>query len=72
MIKVRVIEQFTLEDFDKLKNIQRVNLNAKTGTLYTGDIFECTQTMAEYLTGDNRLNKKVVDIMEVIPEKKGK
>ncbi len=68
MIKVEVIEKFTLKEFDKLSNIQRKGLSTK-GTLYVGDTFECDEKMAKYLTGDNVLNKTVVKVIEVEPEK---
>lgn len=67
MIKVETIEKFNLKDFDKIKIIKRKNLDAK-GTLYVGDIFECDENMAKYLTGNNVLGKTVVKIIEVEPE----
>ena len=72
MIKVRVtIKDFTLKDFDKLKNIERANLrNNEYGRLYENDKFECSNDMADYLMGKNPINKSVVEIIEVIPEEK--
>lgn len=70
MIKCEVIiDNFTLGRFDELKNIIRENKKEK-GKLFKGDIFECTKEMAEYLTGNNALNKAVVKVVEVMPEKK--
>ena len=69
MIKVRVIEDFTLKDFNKLENIVR-NKNAIEGRLFKGDIFECSEEMARYLTGENIIGKTVVEVIEVKPEKK--
>ena len=69
MVKVEVIESFNLERFNELKNIKRKATDTK-GKLYVGDIFECTEEMAEYLTGNNVLNKEVVKIIEVKPETK--
>ena len=69
MIKVEVIENFDLKDFDKLKNIQRKNLDVK-GRLFVGDTFQCDKEMADYLTGNNAFKKIVVKVIEVIPEKK--
>lgn len=66
MIKCEVLEQFSLKDFDKLKNIKRKALDVK-GILYVGDTFECSKEMAEYLTGNNPLNKVVVKVIEVEP-----
>ena len=70
MIKVEVIESFTLNDFKKLKNIVRYNSNLKEeGHLYAKDTFECDKEMADYLLGGNRLNRAFVKVIEVIPEK---
>lgn len=67
MIKCEVIENFTLKDFKKLKNIVRKNKDL-TGHLYKEDIFECDEEMAKYLTGENSEKKVVVKILEVIPK----
>ena len=67
MIKVEVKEEFTLKKFNELKNIVRKSKEEK-GRLFVGDIFECDKDMAEYLTGNNPLNKTVVKVIEVIPE----
>ena len=64
MIKCIVTEDFTLKDFAKLKNITRKARNVE-GKLFIGDSFECDETMAEYLTGKNPLNKVVVNVIEV-------
>lgn len=68
MIKVKVIEDFTLKDFNKLKNIVRTNKKVE-GSLFKDDIFECDEEMAKYLTGGNALNKVVVEVIEVEPVK---
>ena len=34
-----------------------------------GDCFECDEKMADYLTGNNSINRAVVKLIEVIPEK---
>lgn len=50
-IKARAIEEFSLQTFDELENIKRFNrFKNKEGWLYKGDIFECYETMFEYLT----------------------
>ena len=67
MIKVEVIEEFTLEKFNELKNIVRKD-KEEIGRLFIGDTFECDEEMAKYLTGNNDLNKVVVKVIEVIPE----
>ena len=69
LIKVEVIQQFTLGKFDEITNLKRKRAD-KPGTLFVGDIFECTKEMAEYLTGKNEKNRTVVKVLEVIPEEK--
>ena len=70
MIKVEVIAEFNLKDFDKLKNIIRKNKDKnEKGKLYEGDTFECSKEMCEYLTGKNPIKKIVVKIIEIKPEK---
>ena len=69
MIRVEVIEGFTLAKFNELQEIVRKNpQNAKEGELYIGDIFLCTKEMADYLLGNNKYKKPYVKIVEVIPE----
>ena len=68
MIRVEVIEQFTLKDYEKIKDtIKRKSIDVK-GTLFIGDIFECDEDMVKYLTGRNELGKTVVKVIEVEPE----
>ena len=67
MIKCEVIENFTLEKFNQLKNVQKV-IKRKDNEFGVRDTFECKQEMADYLTGNNPLNKTVVKVIEVIPE----
>lgn len=68
MIKVEVIENFTLERFDELKNIERVRQDTNN-KLNVGDKFECTKELADYLLGDNPIKRPVVKVIEVIPAK---
>ena len=68
MIKCEVIREFTLEEFDKLKNIKRKNLDTK-GRLYVEDTFECDKAMTDYLMGGNKDKEVVVKVIEVEPEK---
>ena len=68
MIKCEAIKEFTLEQFDELKNIKRKRIDTK-GKLYEGDIFECTEGMYKYLTGTNDKGIIVVKVIEVIPKK---
>ena len=69
MIKCEVIENFTLEAFKQLTNVKKVE-KRKENEFCIGDIFECTEKMADYLTGNNALNKKVVRIIEIEQPKK--
>lgn len=69
MIKVEVIEPFTLGKFNELTNIKRKGIDTY-GKLEVGDVFECSEEMAEYLTGKNDKNKVVVKVIEVIPVEK--
>ena len=68
MIKVEVIGRFTLEDYKKLKNVKKVT-NRKENEFDVKDTFECDEKMVDYLTGNNVLNKVVVKVIEVKPEK---
>ena len=67
MIKVEVIENFTLEDYNKLKNVKKV-ISRKENEFGARDTFECDEKMVDYLTGNNALNKVVVKVIEVEPE----
>lgn len=67
MIKVEVIENFTLEDYSKLKNVKKV-ISRKENEFGARDTFECDEKMVDYLTGNNALNKVVVKVIEVEPE----
>ena len=68
MIKVEVTKEFTLKNFEELKNINR-KCRDEQGKLFVGDTFECEKDMCDYLMGQNKLNRAVVQIVEVIPEK---
>ena len=68
MIKVEVLEEFTLQKFNQLKNIVRKGKEEK-GRLFKGDTFECKEDMADYLTGNNPVHRVVVKVLEVISEK---
>jgi len=67
MIKCETIENFTLENYSKLKNVKKV-ISRKENEFGVRDTFECDEKMADYLTGNNALNKVVVKVIEVIPE----
>lgn len=67
MINCKVIENFTLEKFNELENVKKVE-KRKDNEFGIGDTFECTEKMADYLTGNNALNKTVVKVIEIEPE----
>jgi hypothetical protein len=47
-------------------------MEQKEGKLFEGDIFTCNVEIANYLIGNNPLNQKVINIIEIIPEIKSK
>ncbi len=68
MIRVEVIEQFTLKDYENIKDsIKRKSIDVK-GTLFVGDTFECDEDMVKYLTGNNEQGKTVIKVIEVEPK----
>ena len=69
MIKCEVVESFTLKDYGKLKNVKKV-IERKANEFGKNDTFECDKEMADYLLGNNVLNKVVVKVIEVMPEEK--
>lgn len=71
MVKVEVIDGFTLGRFDELKNIKRIKVEEK-GRLFVGDVFECSEEMYEYLTKNNAEKRAFVKLIEVKAEKKVK
>lgn len=68
MIKVEVIKNFTLADYKKIKNVEKV-IKREENEFGVGDTFECDEKMASYLIEDNKLKRPFVKILEVIPEK---
>ena len=67
MIKVEAIKPFTLGRFNEITNIVRKGADTP-GLLNTGDTFECSKDLAEYLTGKNDRGMVVVKVIEVIPD----
>ena len=67
MVKVKVIEKFTLQNFKELQNVSKV-AQRKENEFNIGDTFECDEKMVDYLTGNNPLKKQVVEIIEVKPK----
>lgn len=67
MVKCEVIKEFTLERFGELKNIERRSISTPN-KLYVGDKFECSENLADYLTGNNSKNETVVKVLEIEPK----
>ena len=67
MVKVKVIEKFTLKNFKELQNVSKV-AKRKENEFNIGDTFECDEKMVDYLTGNNPIKKQVVEIIEVKPK----
>ena len=68
MIKVEVIEEFTLGRYDEIKDTLIRKSREEKGKLFVGDIFECTEDMAEYLTKTNKEQRPFIKVIEVIPK----
>ena len=67
MVKLETTYEFTLKRFNELKNIVRKDANKhEEGWLYLGDTFECSEELADYLMGNNKDNKVVAKVIEVI------
>ena len=67
VIKVQALREFTYGKFDKITNLQRNDTTKnEKGRLYEKDIFECTEDMADYLTG--KCGYVLVKVIEVVPE----
>lgn len=67
MVKCETIKEFTLARYDELENIVRKSKEEK-GRLFVGDVFECDEEIADYLTGNNQLKIAVVKVLEIIKE----
>lgn len=72
MIKVKALEGFTLGRFSEIKIVERANPNDVNGHITKGDIFECPEDLAKYLTNEtvNPANRALVELIEVAPEQK--
>lgn len=68
MIRCEVIKKFTLKEFEKLKDVEKVG-NRNKDEFDVKDTFKCDKKMADYLTGENPYNEVVVKVIEVEPEK---
>lgn len=71
MLRVKVIERFTLGEFDLLQDIERANPNDnEEGRLYVGDKFICDEEMYKYLTKTNSKGRQFVELIEYMPKEK--
>ena len=68
MIRCKVIKDFKIKDYDKLKNIKRSKIDIK-GKMFIGDTFECNEEMINYLMGNNIYGEKLIKIIEVDSKK---
>lgn len=68
MIKMIVLQNFTLGRFDEIKNLVRAKASKK-GVLYVGDTFECEKELADYLLEPDANGKVLVKVIEVTPAK---
>lgn len=66
-IIVEALQNFTLKEFDKITIEKRKGMDTY-GQINTGDTFFVDEEMLDYLSGNNKINKKVVKVVEIIPE----
>lgn len=66
MVKVKALMNFTLARFNEITNLKRIG-SEEPGKLFTGDTFECSKDLADYLTGGNGKGVIAVEIIEIIP-----
>ena len=53
MYKLIAKEDFNIKDFDKLKNIERIDKEKDVkGKIFKDDTFECDEKMTKYLTNE--------------------
>lgn len=64
MIKVKVIKNFRIKEYNKIYNIKRVDNKQPYNKLIVGDIFECEEEMCRHLLGEDD-NKPVVKVIEI-------
>jgi len=67
MIKLQALENFTLERFNEVQDIERAGKDQKNW-INKNDVFKCGKGLADYLLGDNPLKRPVVKVIEVEPE----
>lgn len=68
MIKLQALENFTLERFNEIQDIERDGKEQKNW-INKNDIFKCSKDLADYLLGENPLKRPVVKVIEVEPIK---
>lgn len=68
MIKLKALENFTLERFNEIQDIERAGKEQKNW-INKNDTFKCGKDLADYLLGDNPLKRPVVKVIEIEPEK---
>ena len=64
MIKLQALENFTLERFNEIQDIERAGREQKNW-INKNDTFKCSKDLADYLLGDNPLKRPVVKVIEV-------
>lgn len=64
MIKLKALENFTLERFNEIQDIERAGKEQKNW-INKNDTFKCGKDLADYLLGDNPLKRPVVKVIEV-------
>lgn len=69
MVRLEVIEEFTLGRYSELENIERNGKN-EIGRLYVGDKFDCNEELADYITGNNSFKKPFAKVIGIMNEEK--
>ena len=65
MIKLQATEDFSLQRFNEIKELERHSNKEENGMVYKDDVFNCEKDLADYLCGNNPLNRAVVKILEI-------
>ena len=74
MFKVKVTENFTLKDYESIKDIEMngekcdIEITEKGAKFSPNMTFVCNADMLEYLMGGNRLKKKFVEVVSEVIE----
>ena len=67
MIKLQATEDFSLARFNEIKDLERHSNKDDKGMIYKDDVLMCEKELADYLCGNNPLNRAVVKILEIEP-----